>query len=91
MKQVYLRLIDGTTKRMLADVEIMKDSIKFIRADGGGETIYKQYIEKMEIEEATGNETIGALGSYPRTRILPEEMSAPRYNVYGDIGGYGEN
>lgn len=42
MKEVYIKLVDGTEKTLMADLEITNDAVKIITADGSGATIYKK-------------------------------------------------
>ena len=34
MKEVYIKLVDGTEKNLMADLEITNDAVKIITADG---------------------------------------------------------
>lgn len=78
MVEIYLKTIDGRERTIIGDIIINKDSVQYIREDGSGDTIYKQYISKLRINDYM--EPVENLGEEIHIGKPWEMLSAPRYN-----------
>lgn len=78
MKEVYIKLVDGTEKTLMADLEITNDAVKIITADGSGATIYKKFISDLRVTTRYDN-SIPRCGDILPSHITPWDAPAPRY------------
>jgi hypothetical protein len=78
MKEVYIKLVDGTEKTLMADLEITNDAVKIITADGSGATIYKKFISDLRVTTRY-DEPIPRCGDILPSYITPWDAPAPRY------------
>lgn len=81
MKEVYIKLVDGTEKTLMADLEITNDAVKIITADGSGATIYKKFISDLRVVTRC-DAPIPCYGDMQPSRMTPWDVSAPRYKEY---------
>lgn len=78
MKEVYIKLVDGTEKTLMADLEITNDAVKIITADGSGATIYKKFISDLRVTTRY-DDPISRCGDILPSHITPWDAPAPRY------------
>lgn len=78
MKEVYIKLVDGTEKTLMADLEITNDAVKIITADGSGATIYKKFISDLRVTTRY-DDPIPRCGDILPSHITPWDAPAPRY------------
>lgn len=81
MKEVYIKLVDGTEKTLMADLEITNDAVKIITADGSGATIYKKFISDLRVETRC-SAPIPCYGDMQPNLMTPWDAPAPRYKEY---------